>query len=151
MFRYAVGSFLVICAFAGSAWAEKIGLPKNGALLTSGLSLDVSDPLVQAAVIAAAPADWRASSGADVWWASINGFDVHVQVFPTLSRPGNGNPQCCLSFVQGDTEFWLKVHGSLGGGLPPGGLTPGGLPPGSNPPTSGPWQWRTRPEWRCSG
>jgi hypothetical protein len=142
MLRYSAVTLLAFCGFAGSASAATIGLQIHQSR-TFDQTLDVDDPSFQAAIIAAAPSDWRLTPGADVWWASLDGVNVHVTVFPALEHPGNGTPQCCLTFVQGDTQFWLKVRRATAGTSPDNtsggngslpsdgsGGDPGGLPAG---------------------
>ena len=106
MLRFTGCAIVVLYALTAIASAEKISFRPSGALETA---LDWSDPLVQQAVMAAAPMDWYDTPGADVWWVTLQGQRIQVQVFPALERPGNGQPGCCVHFVVRDSEFWLKV------------------------------------------
>ena len=131
MLRHSGWFALALCAFASSASAEKITVEQGFRSSGSELALHVLEPSFQEAVIAAAP-EWRETRGADVWRVSLEGVDLRVQVFPTLHRPGAGQPNCCVFFEFGDTEFWLKILGAspasgLGSlpGSPSEGLEPG--------------------------
>jgi hypothetical protein len=117
MFRFAGWSALLVCAFASSASAATINAERALRLPESELGL-VLEPSFQEAVTATAPVEWHDTRGADVWRMSLDGMTAHVQVFPTLYRPGAGQPHCCVSFEFGDTEFWLKIRGAF----PPTGL-----------------------------
>lgn len=108
MLRFTGCAIVVLYALTATASAEKISFQPSGGLETA---LDWSDPSVQQAVIAAAPVDWHDTPGADVWWVTLEGQRIQVQVFPALERPGNGEPGCCVHFVVGDSEFWLKIKG----------------------------------------
>ena len=107
MLRFSGCALVVLYAFTATASAEKISFRPSTGLETA---LDWSDPSVQQAVMTAAPMDWHDTPGADVWWVTLEGQRVQVQVFPRLDRPGNNEPGCCVHFVLGDSEFWLKIE-----------------------------------------
>jgi hypothetical protein len=108
MLRHTAGSVFVACTFAGAAWAEGVGL--RYADESFPFEVDAQDPAFQSSVIAAADSDWRETPGADVWRLSFDGLNLHVLVFPTLYHPVEGDPDCCVSFTVGDTEFWVMVR-----------------------------------------
>ena len=143
MLRYCAWPIIVLCVFATSVSAEKITSHRSIELTDElrSASLNASDLLdesFQNAVIDAAPSDWRDSMGTDVWWVPSEGANIQVMVFPTLHRPGNGQPGCCLHFETDGTEFWLKIRGTPVS-VPDGNLTgesgPGQQPGGAGPST----------------
>jgi hypothetical protein len=150
MFRCSGWSILLLCGFVSSASAEKITVDQALRLSGSDLELQLLDPSFQQAVVSAAPTDWRETNGADVWRVLFEGMNVQVQVFPTLHRPGVGQPNCCVFFEVENTEFWLKIVGLLpttgseseagtaSGGEQPdvGGRPAGAGEPPTNPPSS---------------
>jgi hypothetical protein len=115
MLRFSGCALVVLYALTVSASAEKISFRPSGGFETT---VNWSDPSVQQAVIAAAPTDWHDTPGADVWWVTLEGQRFQVQVFPTLERPGAGEPNCCLHFAVDDTEFWLRIKPASSQQLP---------------------------------
>jgi hypothetical protein len=106
MLRFSGCALIVLYALTVTASAETISFQPTGAF---EVAVDLTDATLQPAVITAAPTDWHDTSGADVWWVTLDGQRFQVQVFPALERPGAGEPNCCLHFTVDDTEFWLKV------------------------------------------
>ena len=101
---------LSISTFANPAWAEQIRFKDQHArafLEPGGATLEA----LQLAMGSSVNADWGESPGADVITFSFDGFEMRLKVYPGLEHPGNGNPNCCLSFTVGDTMFWVKRIG----------------------------------------
>ena len=108
-----VMSVLMMCALECPAGAETIGPDGKYSASPSKSDPGLLDESFQALVAASGDSDWRDSPGADVWWLSDESVMAQVKVFPMLQHPGNAEPQCCVSFTVGDTEFWIKVRNAL--------------------------------------
>lgn len=126
MLRHAAISVMVVYTFTCPAAAEPVGLHgrhASQALASSDFSnldparvdsnFEVLDASLQTLLVGASPSDWHESAGADVWRLPVEDVAWQVKVFPAFQFRGAGDPQCCLRFTVGDTEFWVKPGGAL--------------------------------------
>lgn len=99
-------SVLVLCTFAGPAWAEKIGLKDEPAITILASDLAGLE-------FAAADSSWRQSPGADLWWLVSDDLRALVKVFSTFQHPGNGEPNCCFRMTVEGTDFWVDIKDAM--------------------------------------